>query len=419
MKMNEPPAGGRPTLPALEQNDAFVGRHVGPSAAEQAHMLGVLGYPSRAAMIAALIPGAIRRQTTMDLPPPCTEAEALAEIRAIAAKNKVLKSCIGQGYYGTHTPGVILRNILENPAWYTAYTPYQPEIAQGRLEALVNFQTMVCDLTGMPIANASMLDEATAAAEAMTHGAPGGQESVERVHRRRRLPSADDRRRPDPRQAAGHRGRRGLAPQLIDEREFFGVLAQYPVDDGPDTRHAPAGGEDPCQECAALRGQRSAGADSARAPGRMGRRCRRRQRAALRRADGLRRAARRLFRHPRRIQAHDARTPGRRHRRRRRRPRVPSGAADARAAYPPRKGDVEHLHRGSPAGGDRRDVRRLSRTRRPHPHCVARAPPGGDPEGRTRAPRARGADAALLRHPAGQDRRADRGDSRARRPAQS
>ncbi|MEO8135784.1 MAG: aminomethyl-transferring glycine dehydrogenase, partial [Betaproteobacteria bacterium] len=128
----------------------------------------VLGYASHDELIDTLIPAAIRRTQPMDLPLPCTEAQALAELRAIAAQNKVLRSCIGQGYYGTHTPGVILRNILENPAWYTAYTPYQPEIAQGRLEALVNFQTMVCDLTGMPIANASMLDEATAAAEAMT-----------------------------------------------------------------------------------------------------------------------------------------------------------------------------------------------------------------------------------------------------------
>jgi glycine dehydrogenase len=116
----------------------------------------------------AIVPAAIRRKAPLALPGAMTEAQALARMRSIASRNKVLKSFIGQGYYGTHTPGVILRNVLENPAWYTAYTPYQPEISQGRLEALVNFQTMVCDLTAMAIANASMLDEATAAAEAMT-----------------------------------------------------------------------------------------------------------------------------------------------------------------------------------------------------------------------------------------------------------
>ena len=131
-------------------------------------MLAVLGYPSRTALIDAIVPAAIRRKEPLALEGAMTEAGALARLKAIAAKNQVLKSFIGQGYYGTYTPGVILRNVLENPSWYTAYTPYQPEISQGRLEALVNFQTMVCDLTGMAIANASMLDEATAAAEAMT-----------------------------------------------------------------------------------------------------------------------------------------------------------------------------------------------------------------------------------------------------------
>ena len=131
-------------------------------------MLRELGFASRDALIDAIVPPAIRLSEPLALPPPCSEAEALADLRRLATKNRVLKSLIGQGYYATETPAVILRNVLENPAWYTAYTPYQPEISQGRLEAMLNFQTMVCDLTGMEIANASMLDEATAAAEAMT-----------------------------------------------------------------------------------------------------------------------------------------------------------------------------------------------------------------------------------------------------------
>ena len=159
-----------PALPlsALENAAEFLPRHIGIDAADEAHMLSVIGEASRRALIDSIVPRSIARTQAMDLPPATTEAAALAELKAIAGKNQLLKSFIGQGYYGTHTPGVILRNILENPAWYTAYTPYQAEISQGRMEALVNFQTMVCDLTGMPIANASMLDEATAAAEAMT-----------------------------------------------------------------------------------------------------------------------------------------------------------------------------------------------------------------------------------------------------------
>ncbi|MCZ8175246.1 MAG: aminomethyl-transferring glycine dehydrogenase [Burkholderiaceae bacterium] len=155
-------------LGELENAAEFVARHVGPSEADERHMLSVIGAASRRALIDAVVPRDIVRSAAMRLPAPVTEARALAELQAVAAKNRVLRSFIGQGYHGTHTPGVILRNILENPAWYTAYTPYQAEISQGRMEALVNFQTMVCELTGMAIANASMLDEATAAAEAMT-----------------------------------------------------------------------------------------------------------------------------------------------------------------------------------------------------------------------------------------------------------
>ncbi len=152
----------------LENPSEFVARHVGIDDEAEATMLKAIGASSRRALVEAIVPASIARAAAMRLPSVLGEAQALAELRGIAAQNKVLKSFIGQGYHGTHTPGVILRNVLENPAWYTAYTPYQAEISQGRLEALVNFQTMVCDLTGMAIAGASMLDEATAAAEAMT-----------------------------------------------------------------------------------------------------------------------------------------------------------------------------------------------------------------------------------------------------------
>jgi glycine dehydrogenase len=142
-------------------------RHIGPSPAEMAAMLAIIGYDSLDALIDDTVPASIRQKTPLSWGAPLTEREALDRLRDTANKNQKLVSLIGQGYYGTITPPVIQRNILENPAWYTAYTPYQPEISQGRLEALLNFQTMVCDLTGLDIANASLLDEATAAAEAM------------------------------------------------------------------------------------------------------------------------------------------------------------------------------------------------------------------------------------------------------------
>jgi glycine dehydrogenase len=165
--MSAHPLNVRP-LGELENASEFIARHIGIEDDDGRQMLSAIGAASRQALIDTIVPRTIARAEPMVLPDPLTEAQALAELKRIAGKNSLLKSFIGQGYHGTHTPGVILRNVLENPAWYTAYTPYQAEISQGRMEALVNFQTMVTDLTGMAIANASMLDEATSAAEAMT-----------------------------------------------------------------------------------------------------------------------------------------------------------------------------------------------------------------------------------------------------------
>ncbi len=175
-------------------------------------MLELLGYDSLESFIDAVVPEEIRLRRPLALPPGRSEREVLQALRGLAGMNRVFRSYIGMGYAGCFTPQVIQRNVLENPGWYTAYTPYQAEIAQGRLEALLNFQTVVSDLTGLEIANASLLDEATAAAEAMNlslavshgeerSGLPGG----------RALPSADDRRGADPSRGAGDPGRGGGA----------------------------------------------------------------------------------------------------------------------------------------------------------------------------------------------------------------
>ena len=229
------------SLASLERRDAFVARHIGPSAADQAAMLDTLGYASRRALIDAILPAAIRRPASgpqaMALPDAMPEHEALEQLTALAARNQVFRSFIGQGYHGTFTPGVILRNVLENPAWYTAYTPYQPEISQGRLEAIINFQTMVSELTAMDIANASMLDEATAAAEAMTLCQRVGKSRSQRFF------VADDvlpqtldvvRTRAEPlglEVVVGHPTREAVA-------DCFAVLLQYPGVDGQVVDHA-------------------------------------------------------------------------------------------------------------------------------------------------------------------------------------
>ena len=147
--------------------DEFAHRHIGPGELELREMLGAIGVSSLDELIDQTVPESIRFRGSLGVGPARGEFELIEELRAVAGKNSVLRSCIGMGYSDTIVPPVIQRNILENPGWYTQYTPYQAEIAQGRLEALLNFQTMVSDLTGLPLANASLLDEATAAAEAM------------------------------------------------------------------------------------------------------------------------------------------------------------------------------------------------------------------------------------------------------------
>jgi glycine dehydrogenase len=224
MPLNQP-------LSTLEQHDEFIGRHIGPCTSEMAAMLAAIGADSLEQLIDQTVPAAIRLPADLPLPSPRREHEALADLKAMAGKNVVNKSCIGMGYYDTLTPKVILRNVMENPGWYTAYTPYQAEIAQGRLQALMNFQQMVVDLTGLEIANASLLDEATAAAEAMTMA-----RRVSKSKSNRFLVDAN------------------CFPQTIDvvktraayfgfdlviaavdtqkDEEFFGALLQYPGDNG-------------------------------------------------------------------------------------------------------------------------------------------------------------------------------------------
>ncbi len=211
----------------------FADRHIGPSAEDRAKMLAACGFGSLDELMTAAVPASIRSTRPLDLPSPATEAQALAELRGLAARNRPMAQMIGLGFADTLTPPVIRRNVLENPAWYTAYTPYQPEISQGRLEALVNFQTAVSDLTGLPVAGASLLDEATAAAEAMM------------LVRRSNRASASTRFVVDeatlPQTVAVLRTRaEALGIEVVvaelasglPDGDFFGLLVQYPGADG-------------------------------------------------------------------------------------------------------------------------------------------------------------------------------------------
>jgi glycine dehydrogenase len=216
------------SLTDLEQSSPFSARHIGIIAAdERQRMLDVIGYASMDDLLADAIPASIREKLALALPPAATEAEAAAELRALAGRNQVLTSMIGLGYYDTITPAVIRRSVLENPAWYTAYTPYQPEISQGRLEALINFQTMVEDLTGLAVAGASVLDEATAAAEAMALAHRAARKGDTFVVDADVLPQTLD----VVRTRATPLGLRVVVHDLsqpLPDGDVFGVLAQYP-----------------------------------------------------------------------------------------------------------------------------------------------------------------------------------------------
>ncbi len=219
----------RPSLFELENHSDFIQRHIGPSVKQQTEMARAMGYDNLDALIADTIPGAIRRTTEMALPPPQTEQAVIARLREIARENLIYKSFIGAGYHDTFTPAVIQRNVLENPGWYTAYTPYQPEISQGRLEALLTYQQMILDLTGMDLANASLLDEGTAAAEAMT--------LLQRVNKKNRSHTFIVAETCHPQTIAVVKTRAevldievvvGDPDELIGDTEAFGVLLQYP-----------------------------------------------------------------------------------------------------------------------------------------------------------------------------------------------
>ena len=404
----------RRTLVELEDRGEFARRHVGVDAEDEAAVLATLGLDSTDALLDAVVPEGIRLRDPLDLPAGRTEHDVLDELRGLARRNRVATSLIGMGYHGTITPPVIQRNLLENPAWYTAYTPYQPEISQGRLEALLNFQTMVADLTGMDLANASMLDEATAAAEAMA--------MCRRLSR-----STSDVFVVDPdthpqtiavlrtaRRAGRHRvgRRRGGRPERCGR-----LLRRAAVLPGQQ-RRAPRRGRVRRRRARPGRPRgrrlRPARARPPRLARRAWRRHRRRFGAALRRAHGLRWSPRRLPRHPRRVRPLVAGPPGGREHG----PGGPSGAPtrppDARAAHPTGEGDEQHLHGAGAPRQHRRDVRRVARAGRSPPHRGAGAPadlaPGGGDPGR----RGRGDRGDLVRHRPGAPARPGRRRPRSR-----
>jgi hypothetical protein len=378
----------RPSLASLRSAVPFVERHVGPDEAEVATMLAALAGDDADthdldSFLASAVPSAIRHDAALQLPPALDEAEALAALRDKAARNAPGVSMIGLGYSPTTTPAVIRRNVLENPAWYTAYTPYQPEISQGRLEALLTFQTMVADLTGLPTANASLLDEGTAAAEAITlvrranRAAEPGPFVVDADSLPQTLAVVRTR--------AEAMGLEILVTDLDDglpDGDLAGVLIAYPGASGAvrDPR--------PVIEQVHGRGGLAVVTTDPLAllllegPWPSRRRRRGGLQPALRCADVLRRSACGVHGRALGPRAPPAWPARRGVPRRRGASGVPLGLADPRAAHPPRQGHLEHLHRPGAVGGHSCHVRGAPRTQGPAPGGRARSPLGRRARGR-------------------------------------
>ena len=314
-------------MPQPSPATTFADRHLGPRPADVERMLAVLGVATLDELLDQAVPKTIRSDQPLQLPDARSEPEVLATLRTLADRNRVVTSLLGTGYHGTHTPGVIQRNVLESPAWYTAYTPYQPEISQGRLEALLNFQTMVTDLTGMEIAGASMLDESTAAAEAMTL-----------IRRSTKHPSpaffVDAETHPQTIAVVAARAE-PIGIELVvgdladlDPAAVFGALLQHPGHERGRARPLPHHRRRPRRRRPRRGGHGSPRLHGAHPAGRAGSRRVRRIVTAVRRTARLRRTARGLPRHARRVAPVHAGPPRRRVRRRRRSPRSPPGPAD-------------------------------------------------------------------------------------------
>ncbi len=344
---------------------SFVRRHIGPSARDVAAMLETVGAKSVDALMAETLPASIRQAAPLDLGKPLSETEAIAHMAELARENQVFTSLIGQGYSGTILPAVIQRNILENPAWYTAYTPYQPEISQGRLEALLNFQTMICDLTGLDVANASLLDEATAAAEAMALA-----ERHSRVEAKAFFVDKDV----HPQTLAVMRTRaEPLGWSLIvgdpltdlDKTDVLGALLQYPGSSGAVRDLRPAIATLHAKGALAIIAADLLALTLLASPGELGADIAigSAQRFGVPMGYGGPHAAYMAVRDalkrslPGRIVGLSVDSRGH--------ARLSPRAPDPRTAHPPREGDLQHLHRAGAARRDRLDVRGLSRPRRP------------------------------------------------------